>query len=1166
MPCLRKPLGWPAVGGPVYSQVMRVATVFVFLYSLTSQVYSQDFETATPESQGIPSHTLREMSEWIRSEELDVRSMIVLRNGKLVMEWYAGEVDREMNHNTFSVTKSMVATLAGIALSEREIRSADATLNDLLGFEGGPGEVTFEDLLTMRSGLPQSRANKATGVERELFDRINDAPDRLTEIQNLKLAHPPGEVFAYSNIDPQLVSAALEKAYGKKLIEIAREKLFRHLRFNGARWVYADQTGSVPGGYGLRLRPIDMAKLGQLYLQGGVWEGKQILPTEWVVRAVSDITGENYGYFWWTDIARDGGKSFAAKGVRGQQILVVPEKKIVFVMTSDLPPERVGEVLKTLNFAHLLPSVVDRPLPADPSAEDDLTAELKKASEYVPEHRKGLIPARLPRFPNDGPSPSPEPGFTEAGQALAAAKDTTTPTVLIAAHRGGYANDKADDAPENSVANVEVAISKGYDVYETDIRRTADGAFVVVHDDTLDRETNGSGPVENLTINEVKSLKKRYRDGTISEHKVALFKDLLTAGKGRLLFKADLKPGVINHFDDLASLVTELDMQDHIFFRTSTKDADAIAKALAAGAPKVEVMYKVDRSEQVQKIADLFSPTTIQVNIAKGESLSEEKKEAIRKAVDLGILVESHSYGDPEQWQQLAEAGVRMFHTANPDETLKYLRENGWRAGGKRMPEKPTSEFLAINDTFVDWARTSGIERRINPPGDIRRVLKPEMPWEALGLIFYCTVIDYEGTAMLYYGCYDKGKKKHLCLATSKDGIQWSRPELGLTDYGGSKENNLFPQEAVEAGVFIDPSVPEEKRFRMLHNRNWPDPETAGVYLSSSPDGINWKQHETRLFPFVPDSQPSAFWDKKNECYAIYLRAWDPKRSIARVAVPNIETPWPFDESVEPLHVWGEEKVPTPSRELPIVMRPDERDPENVHLYTSTAFRYPWANRTYLAFPAAYFHYKGDRWKDRALDGNDGTFDVQLAVSSDGVTWKRFREPWIEPDLIDGLQLQLVSMGQGMIRRGNLLHQYFVGWPYTHNQPVEWDRKPEIRDGWSKKDLGGIYCATNRLDRFVSLSAGPEGGTLTTEPVTLVGNSISLNVDTSGTGFATMALLDVSGSPLDGFDHSDCVAIHTDSLDHFVTWKSDRPELGESPVRIQLKLQNARVFAIRIGK
>ncbi|MCB1063301.1 MAG: hypothetical protein KDN20_10325 [Verrucomicrobiae bacterium] len=495
----------------------------------------------------------------------------------------------------------------------------------------------------------------------------------------------------------------------------------------------------------------------------------------------------------------------------------------------------------------------------------------------------------------------------------------------------------------------------------------------------------------------------------------------------------------------------------------------------------------------------------------------------------------------------------------------------GFRCLAEEKPE-PTSialgadRHLFLDDSLIDPLLSRNVTRQINPPQDFRRILKPEMPWEALGFIFYASVVDHEGTAMLYYGCYDDEKKKHLCLATSQDGLQWERPDLKLLTYRGTTENNLFPLEAVEAGVFLDPMAPPEKRFRLLHNRYWPDPKKAGVYLSSSADGIHWKQSETRLLPLVPDSQPSAYWDPIRKTYAIFLRAWDPKRSIGRVETANLETPWPYDTGIPPFHVWGQEKVATVSRELPIVMRPNNRDPANLHLYTSTTFRYPWAENAYLAFPAAYFLFP----KDEGLNGNDGTFDIQLAVSRDGIDWERFQDtPWVKPETLDGVALRLVSMGTGMIRRGNELHQYFIAWPYTHGRPVVWDRDLEDRANWLKKDLGGIYCATSRRDGFVSIDAEEnKEAVFTSKPLTFQGSQLTLNLKTEESGAASIAFLNAEGKAIPGFGHADSPEIHGDSTEFPVTWKSghDLKELSGQTVRLQVKMRDAKLFAIEFAR
>ncbi|MEI9894595.1 MAG: hypothetical protein WDN28_12095 [Chthoniobacter sp.] len=92
---------------------------------------------------------------------------------------------------------------------------------------------------------------------------------------------------------------------------------------------------------------------------------------------------------------------------------------------------------------------------------------------------------------------------------------------------------------------------------------------------------------------------------------------------------------------------------------------------------------------------------------------------------------------------------------------------------------------------------------------------------------------------------------------------------------------------------------------------------------------------------------------------------------------------------------------------------------------------------------------------------------------------------------------ELVSMGFGMIRRGPWLHQYFVGWPYTHGQPEIWERDPATREAWYGREKGGIYCATQRVDGFLSMDAPNSGGTLTTRPMTFQGDRLRLNVHTT---------------------------------------------------------------------
>jgi len=156
-------------------------------------------------------------------------------------------------------------------------------------------------------------------------------------------------------------------------------------------------------------------------------------------------------------------------------------------------------------------------------------------------------------------------------------------------------------------------------------------------------------------------------------------------------------------------------------------------------------------------------------------------------------------------------------------------------------------------------------------------------------------------------------------------------------------------------------------------------------------------------------------------------------------------------------------------------------------------------------------------------------------------------------------------MGQGMIRRGRELHQYFVGWPHTHGRPVVWDRDPKDRAEWLKKDLGGIYCATQRVDGFVSMNAGYPGGKLTTKPLRFKGNRLRLNLHAQGSGGIRVAFLDANGRAIPGFSAKDSDWINADEIDHEVVWKSgaNLAALADNSVRLEFTLRNARLFAFQ---
>jgi CubicO group peptidase (beta-lactamase class C family) len=177
------------------------------------------------------------------------------------------------------------------------------------------------------------------------------------------MAAAPGSTFNYSSGGSHLLSAILQEATGMRTISFAREYLFEPLGIRGVSWT-SDPQGIALGAGGVRLAPRELARLGQLYLQGGVWGGEQIVPAEWVEASIAPQVSAHgaasyYGYQWWVR----GSGIFAAHGYRGQRIFVVPDLEMVVVFTADLPGGEPSMLLSN----YILPAAQSsEPLPENP--------------------------------------------------------------------------------------------------------------------------------------------------------------------------------------------------------------------------------------------------------------------------------------------------------------------------------------------------------------------------------------------------------------------------------------------------------------------------------------------------------------------------------------------------------------------------------------------------------------------------------------------------------------------------------------------------------------------------------------------------------------------------------------------------------------------------------
>ncbi len=267
-------------------------------------------------------------------------------------------------------------------------------------------------------------------------------------------------------------------------------------------------------------------------------------------------------------------------------------------------------------------------------------------------------------------------GPSNVERTLTAIRDPNSSVVLVAAHRGGYKNDKLDLAPENSIENILNCQRKGYDLYETDIQRTKDGHFVIMHDPTIDRETNSHGEVRNHSLKALKQLHKRYRDGTLSTARMATLAEFLTQGDGRTIFKADLKPGVSTYFKELLTLIEEQDGFDKVIFRVPYHELPRFIQYKTDGLvwPRHSLMFRIKNRFELDHVIKEFNPSLIHIDVKRNDPANDETLDLIRDARDRGLHIQTHAEGEPEDWSKLVYAGVRMFHTSAPDQLALFCR------------------------------------------------------------------------------------------------------------------------------------------------------------------------------------------------------------------------------------------------------------------------------------------------------------------------------------------------------------------------------------------------------------------------------------------------------------------------------------------------------------
>ncbi len=363
--------------------------VCLALHSTTS--WAGNLPRSEPEAQGVSSEKLLSFLE--AADSIDsMNSLMIVRHGHVVAEGWWKPYRAEARHSLYSLSKSFTSTAVGLAIAEGKLKLHDPVVQFF------PEDTPAEPSDQLKAMRVSDLLRMATGQQTE--------PPRTKDESWTKtfLAHPvpfkPGTHFLYNTSATYMQSAIVQKVTGQTVLDYLRPRLFEPLGIEEPTWEMSPQ-GISTGGYGLNIRTEDIAKFGQLYLQNGQWNGRQLVPADWIAQATSLQTSngsnpasdwdQGYGYQFW----RCRHDAYRGDGAFGQYCIVLPKRDAVIAITSGV--KDMQEVLNQV-WDKLLPALEsDEPLAANTAAATKLKQQLGSLTVRLPNHVSGAKPSWLGR-------------------------------------------------------------------------------------------------------------------------------------------------------------------------------------------------------------------------------------------------------------------------------------------------------------------------------------------------------------------------------------------------------------------------------------------------------------------------------------------------------------------------------------------------------------------------------------------------------------------------------------------------------------------------------------------------------------------------------------------------------------------------------------------------
>jgi hypothetical protein len=450
---------------------------------------------------------------------------------------------------------------------------------------------------------------------------------------------------------------------------------------------------------------------------------------------------------------------------------------------------------------------------------------------------------------------------------------------------------------------------------------------------------------------------------------------------------------------------------------------------------------------------------------------------------------------------------------------------------GRATASEPAVPHLGNRlELFVDANRIeklNGVSLNLHSPKRMEAALKFNKPWEGLGSAYVTVFKDGDIYRMYYRGWANLTKVEMTCYAESKDGILWTKPNLGLFEFNGSKENNIVWKKGFGSHNFTPfkdtkPGVEKNERYKAFGRA---PKGTKGLLAFASADGIHWRllAEQPVLTDGAFDSQNLGFWDTNRKQYVAYFRIFT--KGVRGIA---------YAVSDDFIH-WSETK--------PIDL--GNTPPE--HFYTNATTSYFRAPHYYFAFPKRFA-----RSRKKFPDHKElGISEAVFLSSRDGVNFDRtFMEALIRPGRNKhnwGDRSTMVAWGILQTASDEMSIYYSQGYRYpTHHLER------------------GVF----RLDGIASAHAGYKGGELITKPFQFAGNKLVLNYSTSASGSVRVEIQDSDGKPIPGFTFKDSKELYGDEIAEAYSWKSgnDVSKLAGKTVRLRFMLKDCDVYSYRFAE